>query len=327
MSAYDAEGWAILERARELAEAGKGVALATVVWRQGPSSGHQGSRAIATADGRIEGWIGGACAEPVVLREARGVIDSGEPKLLYLGTGALDDPAPPVVPEGATYVTMSCQSEGALQIFIEPVLPVTDLVVVGRTPMVSTLATLAAAIGWHARAVDTPDLASTTIGRHSIVVVATQGHGDEDAVRWALESVPGGPTFVGLVASRKRGDAVVGYLADRGVDRELLRRVHNPVGIDLGHTTHSEIAVAILAQLVQLRAAGELTPGAEHTHAEPVAAASEAIDPVCHMTVTADERHWPLEHSVDGAATTYFFCCVGCHDRFADDPAGYLQEA
>ncbi|MEP9381680.1 XdhC family protein [Nocardioides cheoyonin] len=311
MSAYDAEGWSVLERARELAEAGEAVALATVVWRQGPSSGHQGSRAIVTAEGRVEGWIGGACAEPVVLREARDVIGSGEPRLLYLGTGSGDEPT---VPEGATYVSMSCQSEGALQIFVEPVLPVTDLVVVGRTPMVATLADLAAAIGWRARAVDTPDLPSTPLARHSIVVVATQGHDDEDAVRWALESLPDGPAFVGLVASRKRGDAVLGYLADRGVDPELLRRVHNPVGLDLGHTTHAEIAVAVLAQLVQLRAAGALRPATGPSRTE------EALDPVCHMSVPADDSHWPLER--DGS--TYYFCCPGCHDRFAEDPTAYL---
>ena len=320
MSAYDAEGWSLLERARELADAGEGVALATVVWRQAPSSGHQGSRAIVTSDGRIEGWIGGACAEPVVLREAREVIGSGEPKLLYLGTGS--DVQPPVLPEGATYVTMSCQSEGALQIYVEPVLPVTDLVVVGRSPMVATLATLATAIGWRARTIDSPDLAATPISRHSIVVVATQGHGDEDAVRWALEQVPGGPAFVGLVASRKRGDAVLGYLTDRGVEPDLLRRVHNPVGLDLGHTTHAEIAVAILAQLVQLRAAGALAPREPSRRELPLLAATEVTDPVCHMTVTADDRHWPLEH--DGS--TYFFCCPGCHDRFESDPDAYLQE-
>jgi len=317
MTAYDAEGWAVWDRARELAEAGEAVALATVVWREGPSSGHQGSRAIVTAEGRLEGWIGGACAEPVVLREARAVIESGEPRLLYLGTGTGEEPA---IPEGATYVTMSCQSEGALQIFIEPMLPVTDLVVVGRTPMVVTLVTLASAIGWRARAVDTPDMPSRGLRRHSVVVVATQGHGDEDAVRGALESVPGGPVFVGLVASRKRGEAVLGYLADRGVDPSLLAAVHYPVGLDLGHTTHTEIAVSVLADLVRRRAAGELRPAARTEL--PLMRTPEAVDPVCRMTVPADESHWPLSH----AGSTYFFCCLGCHDRFEADPAAYLQE-
>lgn len=315
MSGYDPGGWVLLERARQLAEAGERVALATVVWRQGPSSGREGSRAIVTADGRLEGWIGGACAEPVVLREARGVIESGEPRLLYLGTGE-----PAVLPDGAVYVTMSCQSEGALQIFIEPVQPVVDLVVVGRTPMVAALVTMAAAIGWRGRSVDGSAPLPAALTRHSVVVVATQGHGDEDAVRWALEAVPGGPAYVGLVASRKRGEAVLGYLADRGVEPRLLAAVHTPVGLDLGHTTHTEIAVSVLAELVRLRAAGELVP----TGVDPSGVGStDVIDPVCHMTVAADDAHWPLEHE----GTTYYFCCPGCHDRFAADPSAYLQEA
>jgi xanthine dehydrogenase accessory factor len=318
MSGYDAGRWALLERARQLAEAGERVALATVVWRQRPSSGSEGAQAIVTADGRLEGWIGGACAEPVVLREARSVIEAGQSRLLYLGTGE-----PAVLPDGAVHVTMSCQSEGALQIFLEPVLPVVDLVVVGRTPMVAALVTMATAIGWRARAVGSTHPGGVPLARHSVVVVATQGHGDEDAVRWALEAVPGGPGFVGLVASRRRAESVLGYLADRGVDRRLLSGVHTPVGLDLGHTSHTEIAVSILAELVRLRAAGELMPaGPDPTRATDVVQ-REAIDPVCRMSVAADEGHWPQGH--DGS--TYFFCSLGCHDRFAADPSAYLQEA
>jgi xanthine dehydrogenase accessory factor len=106
---------------------------------------------------------------------------------------------------------------------------------------------------------------------------------------------------------------VLGYLADRGVPPHLLDRVRVPVGLDLGHTTHREIAVAILAQLVQSRAAGELSAVPSDA---PVAIA-EAIDPVCGMTVRADASGHPLEH--DGV--TYYFCCVGCRDAFAKNPA------
>jgi xanthine dehydrogenase accessory factor len=322
MTAWDPGGWDVLARARELSEAGQAFALATVVWRQAPSSGHVGSRAIVTADGRLEGWIGGACAEPVVLREAQRVIESGEPLLLHLGTSS-DDPsaAGRDVPAGARFVTMSCQSEGALQVFIEPVVPVVDLVVVGASPAATTLVALADTLGWQARLVGTPDLAGTPVGPRSVVVIATQGHGDEEAVEWSVRAEP---AFVGLVASRKRGETVLGYLADRGVPRELLGRVHTPVGLDLGHTSHAEIGVSVLAELVQLRAAGMFA--APVWRGLPLLAADvaqDAVDPVCHMTVPADDAHWPLE--VDG--TTYWFCCLPCHDRFAADPARYLQEA
>ena len=223
-------------------------AVATVVWRQAPSSGQIGSRATVTADGRIHGWIGGACAEPTVIREAQRVIRAGESRLLFLG--ASDDL---VLPEGMTAIPMSCQSEGALQIYVEPVLPAVHLVVVGHSPMAQTLTNLASTLGWRAERVDGADFTSAEVDHRAVVVVATQGHNDEDVVQHAAAAMP---AYVGLVASRKRGEAVLGYLAERAVPQHLLDRVHTPVGLDLGSTTHLEIAVSILAELVQVRAAG-----------------------------------------------------------------------
>jgi xanthine dehydrogenase accessory factor len=285
-----------------MAQRGEEFALATVVWRQGPSSGHTGSRALITAAGQLYGWIGGACAEPVVIREAGRVIADGRPKLLLLGTPEQFGGS---VPEGMVTVAIACQSEGAMQVYIEPVIPAPHLTIIGRSPMVQTLADLAKALGWRADVVDIADLSATDLSPRSVVIVATQGHGDEDAVERAVSAFP---AFVGLVASRRRGEAVLGYLADRGVPRHLLDRVQVPVGLDLGHTTHREIAVAVLAQLVQLRTTGSLTAPA-HVAPPPVA---DAIDPVCGMTVRADAGSHPVER--DGV--TYYFCCVGCRDAF-----------
>ena len=317
------ENWEVLERARELTDRGEEFALATVVWRQAPSSGQTGARALVTADGRVHGFIGGACAEPVVIREAQRVIRSREARLLVLGTTDPGDAPGGEMPEGMLYVPMSCQSEGALQVFIEPVVPVIDLVVIGRSPMVHLLVDLAVALGWSARADDVPGLDAATIHERSLVVVATQGHGDEDALELAVRARP---AFVGLVASRKRGESLLGYLAERGVPADLLDRVHTPVGLDLGHTSHREIAVAVLAELVQLRAAGAFGVAGEAVADDPVAAvASEAMDPVCGMTVTVDASGWSANTHVH-AGTTYHFCCVGCRDRFAADPTPYLMK-
>ena len=95
------DGWGVMEEAAELARRGEAFALATVVWRQGPSSSQQGSRAIITAAGELHGWIGGACAEPAVIREAQRVIASGEAKLLLLGSPEQFGGA---VPDGMTVV-------------------------------------------------------------------------------------------------------------------------------------------------------------------------------------------------------------------------------
>jgi xanthine dehydrogenase accessory factor len=313
MTGHSGDRWDVIDQAGELARSGEEFALATVVWRQGPSSGQQGSRAIITASGRLSGWIGGACAEPVVIREAQEVIRAGEARLLLLGAPEQFGAA---VPAGMAVIPISCQSEGALEIFIEPVVPTLHLVVVGRSPMAHTLADLATGLGWRADLRDGPEFSAADVGARSVVVVATQGHGDEEAVEAAVSAAP---AFVGLVASRRRGEAVLGYLADRGVPREALDRVQVPVGLDLGHTTHREIAVAILAELVQLRAAGTLSSGRTPSAAAP----AQATDPVCGMTVAADRCGHPVEH--DGV--TYYFCCVGCRDAFAKDPGAYITDA
>jgi xanthine dehydrogenase accessory factor len=305
------EGWGVLAQAGELSKRGEAFALATVVWRQGPSSGQQGSRAIITEAGELHGWIGGACAEPVVIREAQRVIADGEARLLLLGTPEQFGAA---IPDGMTVVPIACQSEGALEVYIEPVLPAPHLVVVGRSPMAHTLADLARALGWRAMLIDGPDFTSADAGERSMVVVATQGHYDEEAVE---QAVAARPAYLGLVGSQRRGVALLGYLAERGVPKDRLDKIRVPAGLDLGRTTHEEIAVAILAELVQLRASGALPRQA----AQAAKPAADSVDPVCGMTVTADASGRPLQH--DGI--TYYFCSAGCRRAFENDPAAHLK--
>jgi xanthine dehydrogenase accessory factor len=322
----------VLEEIGELTRRGQAFALATVVWRQPPSSSQPGARAIITADGELHGWIGGACAEPVVIREAQRVIADGTARLLLLGT---PDQFGGAVPEGMTVIPISCQSEGALEIYIEPVVPAPHLVIIGGSPMARTLASLASVLGWRTDLVDGPDFATDRADERSMIVVATQGHDDEDVL---ARAVAARPAYLGLVGSRRRGATVLGYLADRGVPKEELDRVRVPAGLDLGKTTHEEIAVAILAELVQLRASGAL-PRSRSRSAGPAAAAkpdrrrateqhdlapaarAEAIDPVCGMTV-ATASGGPLQH--DGA--DYYFCCAGCRQAFEQDPGAYIKK-
>src|ERR1700743_3362256 len=104
------DGWAFLEHGADLARRGESFALATVVWRQGPSSGKESCRAIVTADGALHGWIGGACAEPVVIRQAKEVIAEGVPRLLLLGTPDQfsESQSRPARPDGMLFVPISC---------------------------------------------------------------------------------------------------------------------------------------------------------------------------------------------------------------------------
>src|SRR5579859_5425791 len=173
----------VFEEMGELTRRGQAFALATVVWRQPPSSSQPGSRAIITADGELHGWIGGACAEPVVIREAQRVIAEGTPRLLLLGS---PDQFGAAIPDGITVVPISCQSEGALEVYVEPVVAAPHLVIVGRSPMAHTLAGLARVLDWRTELVTGEDFSSAQAGPQSMVVVATQGHGDEEAVEQAV---------------------------------------------------------------------------------------------------------------------------------------------
>jgi len=314
----------VFEEMGELSRRGQAFAVATVVWRQSPSSSQPGARAIITPDGELRGWIGGACAEPVVIREAQRVIAEGTARLLLLGT---PDQFGGAVPDGMTVIPISCQSEGALEILIEPVVPAPHLVIIGGSPMARTLASLAGALGWKTDVVDGQDFTTDSADERSMIVVATQGHDDEDVL---ARAVAARPAYLGLVGSRRRGATVLGYLADRGVPKEELDRVRVPAGLDLGKTTHQEIAVAILAELVQLRASGALSRSRSAGAAVAVAAEAgrrratapaEAIDPVCGMTV-AMESGSCVRH--DG--TDYYFCCAGCRQAFEQDPDAYIKK-
>ena len=187
----------LLELATELHRRHRPYVVATVVWARGPSSGKQGGTALIEADGTLHGWIGGACAEPAVVRQARRVIKDGEPLLLYLGPADELDGAGR---DGVVTVPISCSSEGALEVFMEPVLPQPHVVVVGTSPAVGLLAKLLEAMDWRSTVVDDAsldDIAKLGIDEATAIVIATQGHFDEPALEAALATPAG---YIGLVA-------------------------------------------------------------------------------------------------------------------------------
>lgn len=299
-----------LRQAAEWSSQGKPFVLATVVWRRGPSSGKAGASALVAPDGRISGWLGGACAEPTVVREALAALVDGQPRLLQLGSpeefGTRSG-------EGVVAVPMACDSEGAMEVYLDPVIPSPQLVVVGRSPAAEALVAMGESLGWRSRRIDDQENAIDLgpISARDFVVVATQGHYDEVALDSALATSAG---YVGLVASRKRADSVLEYLRSRGSSDEALMRIHAPAGLDLGSIDHIEIAVAVLAEIVGLKAVGGLTTGV--TIQQPLT----AIDPVCQMTVDVATAHFVTEH--DGA--NYYFCAHGCQKTFESNPAAFV---
>ncbi len=307
----------ILAEAATLTAQREPYALATVVWRRAPSSAKPGAKALITKDGGLRGWVGGGCTEPIVIREALRSLEDGQPRLLYL---APPDELP-AAREGYVLAPITCASEGALEVFVEPHPPRPHLVAIGGAPVVETLANMADQLGFDVAKLDPPQpgdvagqLEKAGVDAKSFIVVATIGHYDEEALTAALAT---DAEYIALVGSRKRAASVVDALRSSGLSEEQLKRIRAPAGLDLGPIPHEEIAVAILAEIVQVKAAS--AKGGP----EAVAEREEAIDLVCNMTVDVATAKYTAER--DGK--TYYFCCDGCRRRFESEPDRYVASS
>ncbi|MEA2376367.1 MAG: xanthine dehydrogenase accessory factor [Thermoleophilaceae bacterium] len=291
---------AMARRARELTEHGEAFVSATVVRAQRPTSVEAGDAALVLADGSVEGFVGGSCAEHSVRAYALQAIASQEALLLRIlpfGDEAETGPEgrEAAREEGAVTVENPCLSGGAIEIFLEPVVPAPRVLVVGDTPIAAAVVALGAELDLDIVAVDGDELEAKP--GDLALVVAAHGRDELHALRTALEA---GLPYVGLVASGKRGDGVLGELRGDGVPAELLDRIDVPAGLDIGARTAAEIALSILAEVIAVR------------RREP-AAAKTAVDPICGMTVAAVPGTASLRH---GSETVYF-CCEGCKSQFA----------
>jgi xanthine dehydrogenase accessory factor len=295
---------ALEARAEALAQARTAFVVATVVRRQRPSSVRAGDTALVLPDGTIEGFVGGTCAEESVRLHALRVLETGEPLLLRIvpeGPSAAG-PAPRDA-EGELTVANPCLSGGALELFLEPRAPAPRVVVVGDTPVAAALADLGARVGL---AVGAGEPAEDDLG----VVVASHGRDEETVLERALRAhVP----YVGLVASRRRGAAV---LAALDVPDDARARVRTPAGLDIGAYTAEEIAVSIIAELIAARRHRLTAP-------EAVVAPPTAVDPICGMEVAVTAGTVCLEH----AGSPVYFCGERCRDAFAAEPERHGADA
>jgi xanthine dehydrogenase accessory factor len=309
-------------RAQELEERGERFALATVVRVDRPVSARPGDRAVVRSDGRLEGWVGGSCSQPIVVREALAALADGRPRLVRIRPPG----GPPEPPEaGVITEVTACASEGGLDVFVEPRLPQSLIVIAGSSPVARMLAQLATVLGRRVHAalsdpaeqvpgveacLDVEALGAASLGSADAVVVATMNRYDEAALEGALAT---GAGYVGLVASRPRTAKVLDMLRARGVAEVELERVHSPAGLDLGPSSQEEIALAVLAEIVAVRekatTVGEARP----------CAPDEAIDPVCGMIVVVGEG--TLSASQGDRAV--YFCSPHCRSEFAAQPARY----
>ena len=275
---------ALARRAEELAERGVPFTTATVVRVQRPTSAKPGNVALVLGDGTVEGFVGGDCAEQSVREYAIKAIESGEPVLLRVVPFGGEEE------RGVVTVQNPCLSGGMIEVFIEPVVPAPRVCVEGDTPIVHALLRLGAELGLEMAGGDF-EVRPDDLG----VIAAGHGRDELPALRAGLEA---GLPYVGLVASRRRGQGVLGELRGDGVPAELLDRIDTPAGLDIGARTPEEIALSILAKVVAVRRAPKQ--------------AVTAVDPICGMTVTVVPGTPSAEH--EGALV--YFCGDGCKAAF-----------
>jgi xanthine dehydrogenase accessory factor len=281
----------LLERAAELRRQGRPFVLATVVRSVRPASARPGDRALLFGEGRPIGWVGGGCVHTSIEREAARALADGTPRLVRLSPEPAQDEE-----EGIVSYPMTCHSGGTLEIYLEPVLPAPELVILGESPVAEALAALGALLGFRVHT----SLDAISSSDAWVVAAAMSSDEDHPAVRAALER---SVQYVAMVASRRRTQALIDEMRADGVADEVLGRLKAPAGLDIGAATGPEIALSILAEIVQRRRSRQPMPTPER---------EAAIDPICGMQVDIASAKWTAER--DGQ--TYYFCAPGCRKTF-----------
>jgi xanthine dehydrogenase accessory factor len=312
-----------LNKASELLNKGEPFAVAEVVRYLSPISGKVGDKAIVLVDGSVWGWIGGGCAQPAVIKEALKALKDGRPRLVRISPFSSEE-------EGIVAYNMTCHSGGTLDIYIEPVLPKPHILILGRSPVGRTLAKLGKTIGYtvsiaapqtdqasypDADRVQTDlDLTGVGIRPQTFIVVSTQGECDEEALEHALKT---DASYVAFVASKAKAARILEHVGERGITAERLSQVRSPAGLNIHAGSEEEIAVSILAEIVQLSRTRVIE---DDDRAASSQDKEEAIDPICGMKINI----LTARHKSEFDGKLFFFCCTGCKQTFDKQPDKYL---
>jgi xanthine dehydrogenase accessory factor len=317
-----------LTKVAALRSAERPFAIALVVRCEAPVSGKPGDKAIIEADGSVWGWIGGGCVQPLVIQEAQQAIKDGSPRLIRIAPSQGSESE-----EGIVNYSMTCHGGGALDVYIEPMLSNPHILIVGRSLAAQFLCKLGKVIGYRVSVVapganresfpdadllvDKLDLSQVKITPETYVVVSTQGEHDEEALEQALRA---NTPYVSFIASELKARKVFDFLTTKGLAPELLSRIKAPAGLKIGASSSEEIAVSILAEIVQARKSKVPAAGCEHVAVDK-ATLAKAHDPVCGMAVDSSVATYTSEYR----GKTFFFCCGGCKQTFESEPEVYAE--
>jgi xanthine dehydrogenase accessory factor len=321
-----------LTKAQELKDKNQPYATAFIVRREIPSSGKPGDKAIITPSGKIHGWIGGGCTRGIVLKEALEAIRENKPRLVSI------TPGQDVAAFGNTKTyKMTCQSGGKVEVYIEPVLPNPKLVIFGTSHIAMALAKIAKAMDYRVDVVvDNPDphvfsgvdtlraldeLPENGIPEDAFVIVCTQGERDLEALHRAIQA---NPQYLAFVSSLRKANSIFTDLRGLGVTFDQLAKIKTPAGLDLGAKTPDEVAISILAQVIQQHRSEKENVDKEVARQEETALSEEYyINPVCNIPVQKSSAKHVLEYEGEKV----YFCCDGCKVSFEKNPEQYMVKS
>jgi xanthine dehydrogenase accessory factor len=319
----------IFELITQAVQSQESFAVAQVVARIAPSSSKLGDKAIIKRNGKMVGWIGGGCVQGIVLKESIDAIQTGKSRLVKIGKYLMNNQKQ----EGVMEYKMTCQSEGQVEIFIEPFLPQPHLIVIGKSEIAKALVKIAKALAFKVTGVAQDanlqtfdkvdelitqlDLSKVQTSPYTFIVVATQGDQDEHALSQALNKES---SYVGFVSSRKKSVSIAQYLSSAGFEEAAIQKIHSPAGVDINAKQPDEVAVSIMAEIIQVKNGITPTiskPDTEQQQPEPVF----YINPVCGVPVDMNNP----KHVVMYGEEKVYFCCDGCKIKFEKDPDKYIK--
>lgn len=323
-----------LEKSQSLYKNKEPFAMAFIVNRQIPSSGKPGDKAIIEKNGKINGWIGGGCTRGIVLKEAGLAMQEGKPRLVRISPQSNGE-----AKDGVKEYHMTCHSGGTVEVYIEPVLPRPEILILGKSHVAMALARLSKAMDYTVNVVapgaepaafpnvdlikEQMDLKGL-VHQNTCIVVCTQGENDEAALEAALRSEA---AYVSFVASRRKATAVFFNLRERGLSFDDLKQIKTPAGLDINAKLPEEVAISILAEIISMMrkepVATAINSNKDPEQHQPATSDRIFINPVCGIPVEKSTAKHVLEYEGEN----YYFCCDGCKVSFEKEPEKYAITA
>ncbi|MDH5366732.1 MAG: XdhC family protein [Cyclobacteriaceae bacterium] len=304
------------------------IAMAIIVRREGQTSGKPGDKALITAKGEVKGWIGGGCTRGIVIKESLASIKEGTPRLVKIQPTE-DTPKQ----NGVSNYRMTCMSGGSVEVYIEPIMPVSQIKIFGRSHIAKALCQVGKAAGFAItvvsdraeedmfpqadKIVSLKEFDNKSSSRNDFVIVCTQGENDGNSL---LTAVKMNTNYIAFVASRKKANSVFLGLKKEGIPLEQLSHIKTPAGLDINAKTPEEVAISILGEIIQIKRSGESNsssiPSLELEENDDL-----YINPVCKIPVSKSGAKHVLEHKGEKV----YFCCDGCKESFEKEPELYIS--